>query len=103
MHNGLTDPFAAIIESIRTVNGETIKVDKDGSVADDSQTEKTVQRGAIGAALGAIIGAIAGGGRGAPIGGAVFSVWLSSATEPSLSHFNRLSIDRADTLNDSVV
>jgi hypothetical protein len=71
MRNGLTFPFAAIIESMRTVAGEAIRVDKDGSVEDNSQTEKTVQRGAIGAALGAIIGAIAGGGKGAAIGGAV--------------------------------
>jgi outer membrane lipoprotein SlyB len=72
MRNGLTYPFAAIIESIRTVAGETITVAKDGSVEDgDSQTEKTAQRGAIGAALGAIIGAIAGGGKGAAIGAAV--------------------------------
>jgi hypothetical protein len=71
LRNGLTYPFAAIIESIRTASGETIRVDKDGTVEDNSQTEKTVQRGAIGAALGAIIGAIAGGGKGAAIGGAV--------------------------------
>ena len=37
----------------------------------DSQTEKAVQRGAIGAALGAIIGAIAGGGKGAVIGAVI--------------------------------
>ena len=71
LRNGLTYPFAAIIESVRTVAGETIRVEQDGSVADDSQTEKTVQRGAIGAALGAIIGAIGGGGKGAAIGAAV--------------------------------
>ena len=36
-----------------------------------SQTEKTVQVGAIGAALGAIIGAISGGGKAAAIGAAI--------------------------------
>lgn len=36
-----------------------------------SQTEKTIQRSAIGAALGAIIGAISGGGTGAAIGAAI--------------------------------
>jgi hypothetical protein len=72
MRNGLTYPFAAIIESIRTVAGETITVAKDGSVEDgDSQTQKTAERGAIGAALGAIIGAVTGGGKGAAIGAAV--------------------------------
>ena len=37
----------------------------------DSQTEKTVQRGTIGAALGAIIGAIASGGKGAAVGAVI--------------------------------
>ena len=46
-------------------------MDNVGTVEDPSQTGKTVQRGAIGAALGAIIGAITGGGKGAVIGGAI--------------------------------
>ena len=60
-----------MIENVRTANGETISVDNDGTVEENSQTEKTVQRGAIGAAVGAIIGAIAGGGKGAAIGAAI--------------------------------
>jgi hypothetical protein len=71
MRNGRTYPFAGVIESIRTVDGETISVDNEGTVEDESQTEKNVQRGAIGAALGAIIGAITGGGTGAAIGAAI--------------------------------
>jgi hypothetical protein len=71
MRNGRTYQFAGVIENVRTANGETIRVDKEGTVEDESQTEKTVQRSAIGAALGAIIGAISGGGSGAAIGAAI--------------------------------
>jgi outer membrane lipoprotein SlyB len=61
--------FDGIIESVHTVNGGTVSLDREGAVReDDSQTERTVKRGAIGAAVGAIIGAIAGGGKGAAIG-----------------------------------
>jgi outer membrane lipoprotein SlyB len=71
MRNGRTYRFAGVIENVRTANGETISVDNGGTVEDESQTEKTVQRSAIGAALGAIIGAISGGGTGAAIGAAI--------------------------------
>ena len=70
--NSQASEFSGVIESIRTPNGETVRVDNEGRVEPtDSQTEKTVQRGAIGAALGAIIGAIAGGGKGAGIGAVI--------------------------------
>jgi uncharacterized protein YcfJ len=60
------------IETVRTPAGETIQVDAQGTVQDNtSQTGKTVQRGAIGAALGALIGAVAGGGKGAAIGAVI--------------------------------
>ena len=72
VRNGGTYPFGGRIESVRTPAGETIRVDPQGTVEDrDSQTSKTVERGAIGAALGAVIGAIAGGGKGAAIGAAI--------------------------------
>jgi hypothetical protein len=71
LRNGRTYQFAGTIETVRDANGDTIGVDKDGTVEDGSQTQKTVQRGAIGAALGAIIGAISGGGQGAAIGAAI--------------------------------
>jgi uncharacterized protein YcfJ len=72
VRNGGTYRFAGVIENVRTPDGETIGVDNESTVEDkDSQTEKTVQRGAIGAALGAIIGAIAGGGKGAVIGAVI--------------------------------
>jgi uncharacterized protein YcfJ len=71
LRNGRTYPFTGVIESVRTPDGETISVDNSGTVEDASQTGKTVERGAIGAALGAIIGAIAGGGKGAVVGGVI--------------------------------
>ncbi|RPH59544.1 MAG: hypothetical protein EHM89_10490 [Acidobacteria bacterium] len=72
LRDGRTYQFAGVIESVRTPDGEAIRVDNEGSVEDEnSQTEKTVQRGAIGAAVGAIIGAVAGGGSGAAIGAAI--------------------------------
>lgn len=70
--NSRASEFFGVIENIRTPSGETVRVDNEGRVEPtDSQTEKTVQRGAIGAALGAIIGAIAGGGKGAGIGAVI--------------------------------
>jgi hypothetical protein len=71
LRNGRTHPFAGVIEGIRTPTGETIRVDNSGTVEDASQTQKTVERGTIGAAIGAIIGALAGGGKGAVIGGVI--------------------------------
>jgi len=70
--NSRASEFSGVIESMRTPSGETVRVDNEGKVEPtDSQTEKTVQRGAIGAALGAIIGAITGGGKGAGIGAVI--------------------------------
>jgi hypothetical protein len=71
LRNGRTYPFAGVIENLRTADGETIRVDTEGTVEDNSQTEKAIERGAIGAAVGAIIGAITGGGQGAAIGAVI--------------------------------
>jgi hypothetical protein len=74
LRDGRSAPFNGYIESIRTVNGEDVRVDVEstGTVQEsDNQTDRTVQRAAIGAAVGAIIGAISGGGRGAAIGAAI--------------------------------
>ena len=71
LRNGSTHRFAGVVETVRTQNGETIRVDNEGSVQDSNQTSRTIQRAAIGTAVGAIIGAIAGGGKGAAIGAAV--------------------------------
>ncbi len=71
LRDGRTYRFAGIVENVRAPGGESVKVDTEGTVRDDSQTTKTVQRAAIGTAIGAIIGAIAGGGKGAAIGAVV--------------------------------
>ena len=71
LRDGGSYRFAGILESVRTTQGDTIRVDNEGSVRDTSQTTKTEQRAAIGTAVGAIIGAIAGGGKGAAIGAIV--------------------------------
>jgi len=71
LRNGRTYRFAGVLGGVRTPNGDTVKVDNEGSAQADSQTTRTVQRTAIGTAVGAIIGAIAGGGKGAAIGGII--------------------------------
>ncbi|HYY56216.1 MAG TPA: YMGG-like glycine zipper-containing protein [Pyrinomonadaceae bacterium] len=71
MRDGRTYRFAGLTESLRTTNGETVRVDNEGSVEGRNQTNRTAQRAAIGTAIGAIIGAIAGGGQGAAIGAVV--------------------------------
>jgi hypothetical protein len=68
MRDGRTYNFSGFVENVRTANGESVRVDNEGTVQDSSRTDTTVQRTAIGTAVGAIIGAIAGGGKGAAIG-----------------------------------
>lgn len=65
--NGESGPFAGAIASVRTPNGDVIRVDRSGAVR-DAQGGASAQDTALGAALGAIVGAIAGGGKGAGIG-----------------------------------
>ena len=70
--NGSTRNFDGYIESVRTSNGEDVRVNSEGVVSeDDSQTTRTATRTGIGAAIGAVIGAVAGGGKGAAIGAAI--------------------------------
>jgi len=72
MRDGRTHDFAGTIENVSLPNGERVRVDREGNVKEaDSQTSRTVTRGAVGGAIGALIGAIAGGGKGAAIGAAV--------------------------------
>jgi hypothetical protein len=71
LRDGRSYRFAGILESVRTPNGEVVRVDNEGAVRDSDQTNKTIQRTAIGTAVGAIIGAIAGGGKGAAIGAVI--------------------------------
>lgn len=71
LRDGRSYRFAGILESVRTPNGDVVRVDNEGAVRDSDQTNKTVTRTAIGTAVGAIIGAIAGGGKGAAIGAVI--------------------------------
>ena len=71
LRDGRSYRFAGILETVRTPNGDVVKVDNEGAVRESDQTNKTVTRTAIGSAVGAIIGAIAGGGKGAAIGAVI--------------------------------
>ena len=71
LRDGRSYRFAGILESVRTPNGDVVRIDNEGAVRDSDQTKTTVTRTAIGTAVGAIIGAIAGGGKGAAIGAVI--------------------------------
>jgi len=96
--NGSTYRFAGIIESARVSSGETVRVDNEGTVRDDSQTTRTGQRAAIGTAVGAVIGAIAGGGKGAAIGaiigasGGAGSVYVQGRNDLELPSGSELNV-----------
>jgi hypothetical protein len=98
LRDGRSFRFAGLVESVRTAQGDTVKVDNEGSVRDDSQTTKTAERAAIGTAVGAIIGAIAGGGKGAAIGaivgagGGAGSVYVQGRDDLELTRGTELTI-----------
>lgn len=70
--NNQTYRFAGITENVRTVSGQTVRIDNEGTVrSGDSQTNQTIGRTAIGAGIGALLGAIISGGDGAAIGAAL--------------------------------
>ena len=71
LRDGRSYSFAGIVESVRTLDNEVVRVDNEGAVREDDQTGRTITRTAIGTAVGAIIGAIAGGGKGAAIGAVI--------------------------------
>ena len=71
LRTGQTFRFAGTLESVRTMNGDEIKVDNEGSAQGANQTKQTIQRAGVATAVGAVIGAIAGGGKGAAIGGII--------------------------------
>lgn len=71
LRNGQTYKFAGVLTGVRTLNGETVKVDNEGSAQGDNQTTQTATRAGVGTAIGAIIGAVAGGGKGAAIGAVI--------------------------------
>jgi outer membrane lipoprotein SlyB len=69
LRDGRTSRFDGTLDSVRATNGDTLRVDTEGTVRQDSsQTNRTTTRAAIGAGVGALIGAIAGGAKGAAIG-----------------------------------
>ena len=98
LRDGRSYKFAGILQSVRTPDGEIVKVDNEGSVRDSNQTTKTVQRATIGTAVGAIIGAIARGGRGAAIGailgagGGAGSVYVQGRDDLDLNQGTELTI-----------
>ncbi|HKO62922.1 MAG TPA: YMGG-like glycine zipper-containing protein [Pyrinomonadaceae bacterium] len=98
LRDGRSYRFAGILEGVRSARGERVAIDNEGAVRDDSQTDRTVQRAAIGTAVGAIIGAIAGGGKGAAIGailgagGGAGSVYVQGREDLVLEPGTELSI-----------
>jgi hypothetical protein len=71
LRNGQTYKFSGVLGNVRLLNGDTVKVDNEGSAQGSNQTKQTIQRTGIATAVGAVIGAIAGGGKGATIGGII--------------------------------
>src|SRR5690349_13804701 len=71
LRNGQTYKFSGVLGNVRLLNGDTVKVDNEGSAQGTNQTTQTIQRTGIATAVGAVIGAIAGGGKGAAIGGII--------------------------------
>jgi hypothetical protein len=98
LRDGRSYRFAGILESVRTTNGDVVRVDNEGAVRDSDQTNKTVTRTAIGSAVGAIIGAIAGGGKGAAIGAVIGagagagSVYVQGRNDLDLSAGTELTV-----------
>jgi hypothetical protein len=71
LRNGQTYKFSGVLGNVRLLNGDTVKVDNEGSAQGSNKTTQTIQRAGVATAVGAIIGAIAGGGKGAAIGGII--------------------------------
>jgi hypothetical protein len=98
LRNGRSYPFAGLVQSVRTNQGNMVKVDNEGSIRDNNQTTKTAERAAIGTAVGAIIGAIAGGSKGAAIGaivgagGGAGSVYVEGRDDLDLTRGTELTI-----------
>jgi len=98
LRDGRSFRFGGLLDSVRNTQGDVVRVDNEGAVRDDNQTNKTVQRAAIGTAVGAIIGAIAGGGKGAAIGaivgagGGAGSVYAQGRDDLDLNRGSELTI-----------
>jgi hypothetical protein len=99
LSNGQTYAFAGVLENVRVSNGEDVRVDNEGAVAEqNSQSNTTLESSAIGGAVGALIGAIAGGGKGAAIGAAIGagagagSVYVQGRDDLDLSSGSQVTI-----------
>ncbi len=98
MRDGRTYSFAGVVNSVRSMNGENVSVDTEGTVQDSNQTTRTEERAAIGTAVGAILGAIAGGGKGAAIGAILGagagagSVYVQGTNDLNLSSGSEVTI-----------
>jgi hypothetical protein len=99
LRNGRSSEFDGIIERVVGPNGESVRFDgEEATVADRDSTQRSVERGAIGAAVGAILGAIVGGGKGAAIGavvgggGAAATVLLDKDTQTQLLRGTQFTI-----------
>lgn len=98
LRDGGSYRFTGLLDSVRNAQGDTVKIDNEGTVRDDNQTTKTAERTAIGTAVGAIIGAIAGGGKGAAIGaivgagGGAGSVYVQGRDDLELDRGTELTI-----------
>jgi hypothetical protein len=105
LRNGRTYSFAGLVNSVRTNDGENIRVDNEGSVESSNQTEKTGVRTAVGTGIGAIIGTIAGGGKGAAIGAIVGagagagSVYVQGRENLELRSGTELTIQASSPVN----
>ena len=98
MPNGNSYNFAGVVQTVRSINNDDVRVDNEGAVQEDNRTTTTVQRTAIGTAVGALIGAITGGGKGAAIGAAVGagagagSVYIQGQDDLSLTRGTEITI-----------
>jgi hypothetical protein len=59
-NGGPTADFRAVLNTVRTPDGQTLRVDAEGGVRDRDTSNTRIEHGAIGAALGAIIGGAGG-------------------------------------------
>ncbi len=71
MPNGPSYNFGGVVQAVRSTDNDDVRVASEGAVQEDSRTNTTIQRTAIGTAIGALIGAITGGGQGAAVGAVV--------------------------------
>jgi hypothetical protein len=107
LRDGRSYPFDGVIEGIRTPDGDTVGVDREGTIdaTSGNRTRKAAERGAIGAAVGAVIGAVAGGSKGAAIGavigagGGAGTVFIEGRDRLDLPRGTEFTITSGDSRN----